>query len=55
MEELVDLIATDAPASDISDRIKDVLYAKASAKVDAAKPLVADIVFNDDIDQEQEE
>ena len=30
MEELVDLIATDASASDVSDKIKDALMAKAS-------------------------
>ena len=29
MEELVDLIATDASASDVSDKIKDALMAKA--------------------------
>ena len=33
MEDLVDLIATDASASDISDKIKERLYAKASEYV----------------------
>ena len=38
MEDLVDLIATDASASDISDKIKERLYAKAAEYVDAARP-----------------
>ena len=34
MEELVDLIATDASASDVSDKIKDALMAKAATRID---------------------
>ena len=51
MEELVDLIATDASASDVSDKIKDALMAKAAARIDAFKPQVASNVF----DAEEEE
>ena len=40
MEDLVDLIATDASASDISDKIKERLYAKAAEYVDATRPIV---------------
>ena len=46
MEELVDLIATDASPSDVSDKIKDALMAKASARIDALKPEVASSVFD---------
>ena len=55
MEELVDLIATDASASDVSDKIKDALMAKASARVDALKPNVASSVFTDEAPEEEEE
>ena len=48
MEDLVDLIATDASASDISDKIKERLYAKAAEYVDAAKPNVAASLFGGD-------
>ena len=41
MEELVDLIATDASASDVSDKIKDALMAKAAARIDALRPDIA--------------
>jgi len=46
MEELVDLIATDASASDVSDKIKDALMAKASARIDTLRPEVASNVFD---------
>ena len=53
MEELVDLIATDASASDVSDKIKDALMAKASARFDALRPEVASSVF--DAEESEEE
>jgi hypothetical protein len=46
MEELVNLIANDASATDISDGIKDVLFAKASTKIDAQKANVALSMFD---------
>jgi hypothetical protein len=61
MEDIVDLIATDSSASDISDRIKDLLYAKSAERLDAMKPNVADAVFaepeasEEPTEQEQEE
>jgi len=53
MEELVDLIATDASASDVSDKIKDALMAKAAARIDAFKPEIAATVF--DAEESEEE
>ena len=54
MEELVDLIATDASASDVSDKIKDALMAKAAARIDALKPNVAASVFDAEVPEEAE-
>ena len=54
MEELVDLIATDASASDVSDKIKDALMAKAAARIDAFKPHVASTVFDGEVPEEEE-
>ena len=54
MEELVDLIATDASPSDVSDKIKDALMAKAAARIDAFKPEVASTVFNGEVPEEEE-
>ena len=53
MEELVDLIATDASANDVSDKIKDALMAKAAARIDAFRPDVASTVF-DEVPEEEE-
>ncbi len=55
MEELVDLIATDASASDVSDKIKDALMAKAAARIDAFKPEIASSVFDAEVPEEEEE
>ena len=46
MEEIVNLIATDKAAADISDSIKDALFAKAATKIDALKPEIALSVFD---------
>ena len=54
MEELVDLIATDASASDVSDKIKDALMAKAAARIDAFRPDVASTVFDAEAPEEEE-
>ena len=54
MEELVDLIATDASSSDVSDKIKDALMAKAAARIDAFKPEVASTVFDGEVPEEEE-
>ena len=54
MEELVDLIATDASPSDVSDKIKDALMAKAAARIDAFKPEVASTVFDAEVPEEEE-
>ena len=54
MEDLVDLIATDASASDVSDKIKERLFAKASEYVDAAKPEVAASLFGNEVPEASE-
>jgi hypothetical protein len=60
MEELLDLIATDSPASDVSDKIKELLFDKASQRIDAMKPSIASDLFgengeNDSHDEETAE
>jgi len=48
MEELIDLIATNGAPSDVSDRIKELLYVKAAERVDAARPEIAELLFSDE-------
>jgi hypothetical protein len=50
MDDLMDMIVVDELSSDISDKIKEVLYTRAAEKVDNTRPNVALSVF----DTEQE-
>ena len=57
MDELMDLMATDESPSQISDKLKDMLYAKSATKVDDIKSTVANSLFGDtetEIDDEDE-
>ena len=44
--ELIDMIMSDASASDVSDSIKQALYATSSKMIDEVKPYVANTMFN---------
>jgi len=55
MEDLVDLIATDASASDISDKIKERLYARSAEYIDAARQTVGGSLFGDEVPEEAPE
>ena len=48
----MNLIIADESPSDISDNIKNALFAKAGARVDALKPYVANDMLGYDIDDE---
>lgn len=54
MEDVIDLIATDSSASEISDKIKDILYSKAAERVDALRPVVANSLFGGETESEEE-
>ena len=53
--ELVDMIIADAPASEISDAIKSMTYAKAADLVDKVTPDVAAGIFGDQPEEQPEE
>jgi len=55
MEELLDMITKDESPSQISDKIKDLLFAKSAEKIDNFKPSVANSVFDQPEDHEGEE
>lgn len=54
MEDVIDLIATDSSASDISDKMKDLLFTKAAERVDALRPEVANSLFGGETESEVE-
>lgn len=45
MEELMDMIITDSSASEISDKIKEILFSKAAEKIEVLKPEVSSSLF----------
>ena len=45
--ELMDMIIADESPANISDKIKDMLFAKSAAKVDSFRPEVAANTFNE--------
>ena len=55
MDELIDLIATDKSAAEITDTIKDVLYAKAAERIEAQKPDIAAAMFDPTADEVEDE
>ena len=54
MEELIDLIATDGTPSDVSNKIKELLFTKAADRIDAIRPEVASIMFDDNQPTDEE-
>lgn len=55
MEELLDMIVTDESPSQISDKIKELLFAKSAEKIDAFRPMVASNVFGSEEESSEEE
>tara|TARA_Y100000748_G_C15069151_1_gene321786 strand:- start:58 stop:312 length:255 start_codon:yes stop_codon:yes gene_type:complete len=47
MDELMDAMATDESPSQISDKIKEILFNKSAERIDAFKTDVANGVFGD--------
>ena len=55
MEELMDLLVSDESPSQISDKIKDVLYSKSADKIQAVRPEIASQLFDKDVDLDNPE
>ncbi len=55
MEELMDLLVKDESPTQITDAIKDMLYARTAEKVQTATPGIMNSVFDGEEASEQEE
>lgn len=55
MDSVVDMILSDANPSDISDKIKEILYTKSAERVEGMKPYVAASVFGSEVQDEEDE
>jgi hypothetical protein len=53
MDDLLDMIATDESPSQISDKIKELLFTKSAEQIDAFRPVVAQSIFGDDSSEEE--
>ena len=51
----MDMIGADESASQITDKIKDLLYAKSANKVDLARPVVASSLFGEPQVEDEDE
>lgn len=47
MDDLLDMIASGESSSEISDKIKDLLFTKSAEKIDNFRPVVAQSLFGD--------
>lgn len=54
MDELMDMIVSDESPSQISDKIKDILFAKAAERVDDYKPIAANSLFGNEEEDDEE-
>ena len=54
MDELMNLMIADESPSEISDSIKNQLFAKAGARVDELKPAVANSMLGYEIESEED-
>jgi hypothetical protein len=55
MEDLIDLIATDTSAAEVSDQIKNILFTKAAERIDAFRPYVATTIFGEQEEESSDE
>jgi len=54
MDDLMDLMISAESPSQISDQIKDVLFAKSAERIEALKPVIANSMFGEDDEVEEE-
>jgi len=54
MDNIIDLIATDASPAEISDQLKNLMYGKAAERIEAARPIVAASMFGDEYEGGEE-
>ena len=47
MDDIIDLIATDSAASEVTDKLKDVLFAKSAERIEAQRPNISASMFDE--------
>lgn len=55
MDDLIDMIISNESPAEISDGIKEILFAKSAEKINAVRPEVASSLFGSDFNDEDED
>jgi len=55
MDDLLDMIVSDESPSQITDKIKEILFAKSAERVDALRPQVSAGLFDEEDSETDEE
>ena len=51
----MDMITANDSAANVSDKIKEILFAKSAQRIDTSKPDVAATMFGDEVSEEEPE
>lgn len=54
LEKLMDLLATDGTASDVSDEIKNILFSRSAEKIDTMRPDISSTMFDQQVETGEE-
>ena len=54
MDDLIDMIVADESPSDISDTIKQLLFAKSAENIESIRPIVANSMFGNQEESEED-
>jgi|TARA_Y100000052_G_C2948665_1_gene85655 hypothetical protein len=55
MEDIIDLIATDSAASEVTDKLKDILFTKSAERIEAQRPNISGSMFDEPQNEVEEE
>ena len=47
MEDIIDLIATDSAASEVTTKLKDILFTKSAERIEAQRPNISASMFDE--------
>ena len=47
MEDIIDLIATDSAASEVTDKLKDILFTKSEERIENQRPIISASMFDE--------
>ena len=47
MEDIIDLIATDSAASEVTDKLKDILFTKSAERIENQRPNISASMFDE--------